>query len=258
MSEKISDQSIYSQEEIKEIPRKLLDLEEPIRKILKDILPNIEKGDYQLIIGDDASGRIPTLIFDKFIKAVYKEKGFNASQTIFFAGSSFLWSRGGEPMEKMLDDMQNYVENINRERGQRIKNALIVTDSIISGSSISPIIEALKAADITPDLVVIGVQPPERGNYIDAQDRNRRIGVINDPSIRKYSVGMDRFPKVLGDHETSGVYKNEKDLFSTRYKDYDGIGEEYGNEIQDKTNKARGGVSIISDNLIDWYESRTK
>ena len=38
-------------------------LREPIKNILEQMRERIDRGEYTLIIGDDASGRIPTWIF---------------------------------------------------------------------------------------------------------------------------------------------------------------------------------------------------
>lgn len=62
-------------------------LEIPTTIILEKILGNIEKGEYNLIIGADASGRIPTLVFKKFIDYVYQKLGYPLAKTIFLAGA---------------------------------------------------------------------------------------------------------------------------------------------------------------------------
>ena len=66
-------------------------LEKPMEVILEKILPDIENGRYDLIIGIDASGRLPTLATNKFIKYIYQEKGYELPKTIFMAGAGMGW-----------------------------------------------------------------------------------------------------------------------------------------------------------------------
>jgi len=53
--------------------------------ILEQARESIDKGEYNILIGDDASGRVPTLIFRRVLQDVYKEKGYDAPKTLFFA-----------------------------------------------------------------------------------------------------------------------------------------------------------------------------
>ena len=61
----------------------IAELEHPLEKILE----KIGKKDFDLIIGDDASGRIPTLILSKFFKAKAEKEGGELPQTIFVTSS---------------------------------------------------------------------------------------------------------------------------------------------------------------------------
>lgn len=55
------------------------ELELPNKIIIEKIQSRIEAGEYGLIIGDDASGRIPTLILGNFIKKISEQKGLPTS-----------------------------------------------------------------------------------------------------------------------------------------------------------------------------------
>lgn len=72
--------------EEREMSTKIENLEYPIRDILEKMLPNIERGEYDLIIGIDASGRIPTIIMEKFIKHVYSKNRISLPDIRFMAG----------------------------------------------------------------------------------------------------------------------------------------------------------------------------
>src|SRR3989344_9337060 len=68
----------------------LLGLEDPLANILEKLRPELERGEYRLIIGDDASGRIPTRIVGEVIKKLSEERGFPRPLVRFIAGSTFM------------------------------------------------------------------------------------------------------------------------------------------------------------------------
>jgi len=63
--------------------REVKDLEEPLEDILEQIKPEIESGTYRLIIGEDASGRIPALVIGGVINRQHENKGFPKALTVF-------------------------------------------------------------------------------------------------------------------------------------------------------------------------------
>lgn len=78
------------QQESRAMIDKIADLRGSMEKLLDQLRPHIEGGEYQLIVGDDASGRIPTLIFRRIIKAIYEEKGYPKPETAFLQGEYHL------------------------------------------------------------------------------------------------------------------------------------------------------------------------
>src|SRR3990167_7175602 len=81
-------------------------LEKPTEVILEKILGNIERGEYDLIIGADASGRVPTLVFKKFIDYVYKKLGYQTAKTIFLAGAGMGLKTASEKYKSFLKNKQ--------------------------------------------------------------------------------------------------------------------------------------------------------
>ena len=79
----------------------------PIREILKKISPDIEQGNYGLIIGDDASGRLPTLLLSNIIKAAYHERDYPLPGVRFIAGSRNLDGKRKMEKKKLLSDYLN-------------------------------------------------------------------------------------------------------------------------------------------------------
>lgn len=64
----------------------IADLEAPLRRIIEQLKERLKRGDYGLIIGDDASGRIPAIILGNFIKKISEQNGLNGPETIFIPG----------------------------------------------------------------------------------------------------------------------------------------------------------------------------
>ena len=95
-------------EEIK-IPE-IAELRKPMEKLLLDMRENIERGEYAVIFGDDASGRIPTLLFRKVLTASYEEHGFNVPQTLFFAGKRAL---SEEKIDKVRGEIVGFLTENN-------------------------------------------------------------------------------------------------------------------------------------------------
>jgi len=114
-------------EEQSEIRHKeIAELEAPIFKIFKEILPTLEKGEYDLIIGIDASGRIPTLIIDKLVNYVYTKNSQEFPKTRFLAGSG------------SKEDAEEYIKTWDPR-----KKVLIVEDTILTGTSVKFLTEVL-------------------------------------------------------------------------------------------------------------------
>ncbi|MDO8600884.1 MAG: hypothetical protein Q7R73_04775 [bacterium] len=84
--EKLEQKREKSEEENSIEHEEILELREPIEKILTALKDSIEKGEYQLVIGDDKSGRIPTFILHKVIGALYEKHDHPRPRTRFFAG----------------------------------------------------------------------------------------------------------------------------------------------------------------------------
>ncbi|MEW6610397.1 MAG: hypothetical protein AB1352_02075 [Patescibacteria group bacterium] len=60
---------------------KLLYIE--LRHLLFRLKEPIERGDYQYIIGEDTSARIPTLIVNRVLKQLYQERNHPTPYTLF-------------------------------------------------------------------------------------------------------------------------------------------------------------------------------
>ena len=62
------------------------ELREPIKKLLEQLHPHLENGEYQILISDEASGRIPALVFLHVINEIYRKKGYPPLTFVPLAG----------------------------------------------------------------------------------------------------------------------------------------------------------------------------
>lgn len=210
-----------------EIPKhdEIVELEGLTKNILEKMLPNIERGDYDLIIGIDASGRIPTLIMDKFIKYVYAQKSYPMPNTRFLAGSA-----------SFLGDLEKQIENWNPK-----KKVLIVEDTIVTGYSVRNLAKVLKEWGVTFDIASM-VNFGTLSNLLDSKS------VLKAEHI--YSGGNDVVDIYAARH-LSGVEKVHGKTFSRPFRKG-----HTGPAIQEIINEARADADIVVKNLIDWYESK--
>jgi hypoxanthine phosphoribosyltransferase len=223
---------------------------EPMKKILERLRPDIEAGAYQLVIGDDASGRIPTLIVSKVIKEIYRTKGYPELDIRFIAGGGSGYGQTSLSeitlslkehvlSPKILSERRELIREIKDDSEGKLKRALIVTDIIETGKSLRPLVTALNSEGMAVDIAAVNAAPENRKYYSKNILGSRVINGCGSPNI--YSK-----PYI------SGVEKNVGDLFAESYKKV----QEHGippEDIQKDIYDAREDVKEISRRLMDWY-----
>ena len=236
------------------------ELEEPIRKIIEKIKSRIENGEYGLIIGDDASGRIPTLILGNFIKNISEKKGLDKLNIIFIPGKlNYFFHR------ERSKELDKYISGYGATKKRRI---LIVTDTIQSGGSLETLVKLLKKSGHSCDIATIGIEFPDE--YDD--ERFKNLGTTEVISGEYQKRNSDFHPNTPGvyESESSGVYKRPGDKVSKTLKSSalpEGVDPEDVNpesinthssrqEIQESINKSRKDANVVVEHLIDWYESQ--
>lgn len=201
------------------------------------MLANIEKGEYDLVIGIDSSGRIPALIIDKFINHIYSKKGYSLPGARFIAGKV-----GREAAKKRIQEWNPR------------KKVLIVEDTIVTGNSVKFLCQALVELKISFDIAAVG----NWGVYSDTAELEEEIK--EKLGVEKIYFGTTEPPSIYSKKDLSGVIKEGLgEHFSKPYKMVGG--EEYSNasaDIQENINQARADADIVVSNLIDWYESQHK
>lgn len=233
------------------------ELEEPIQKILEQLRDKIENGEYGVIVGDDASGRVPALIFDKVIKGAYQENNHEQPQTLFFAGSRVTHgSLGkGEKFEK-----KKFAANFLKRGllGKKLKGkALIVTDTIETGGSLESIAGGLKEAGIEFDIATICMLSDRTQEEFPAvkEELERKLG-----GEVYYGYAGSEVPQIFAKHNLSGVYKDPRKPFaepSPILKERKwGVAE--NRFLKPAHIEAREDVKVLAEDLLEWYKSQRK
>jgi len=112
------------------------------RRPIVELHDQIDRGDYKVVFGDDASGRLSTLIWREFLGQVNAQAGRPKPETLFLAGSKDLEATLGREKVKQITEYlrQRKIKELFKNKNDK---ALIVTDTIQTGQSLLPLTYAL-------------------------------------------------------------------------------------------------------------------
>lgn len=198
-------------------------------KIFEQIVGKLEGGEYDLIIGVDASGRIPTFIMDKLVNYIYTKKGHDYHQTRFFAGSG------------IIDSAAEQIRQWNPR-----KKVLIVEDTIVTGNSIKFLTSALKEINTHFDIIAVS----------SSRYPEKLVSEFGADNVYLGGEGDD-YTSIYARRNLSGVIKKRGEGgFAKPYKRVMEKHTDTSPKIQEDINEARADADIVVNNLIDWYESQ--
>ncbi|MFA6593756.1 MAG: hypothetical protein WCT16_00705 [Candidatus Buchananbacteria bacterium] len=189
-----------------------------VRDLARLILELKDKlADYDTIISDDASGRLPSLFFRKIINRQKKKSGQKGVKTFF--------ASGGQHEDKVI--MNGLREFFTKNREQ-LGKVLLVTEYIDSGFSISRLIDILQRAGVDFDLAAVSL-------YYDVDEyktrpqlrRHLRYGGVNNGGLYFYS------------YYGRGVVKTPSKIHPIRS----------GSVPQQEINNSRKNISYLADQL---------
>ena len=226
------------------------ELKDPILNLVTQLRPEINRGDYSAIVGDDASGRIPTLIVADVINAAYRQNGIRPPVLDYIAGSSGLERRSPEAQVRKKLSLQEYFTDLKRAAtydGRALGRVLFVTDSLVLGNTINKVLEAVKQSGWTADVAAVGTAERIEPDEVEKKYNNRIV------------IGMNRVPKIdASNHyswaveQLSGVTKEPENLYATplintpRFK-----GRE--EELQEAMSLARDSASQVASEIYKEY-----
>jgi len=204
------------------------DLEDYIFKLTEKLKENIDNDEYDTLIGDDASGRIPTLVLREIINRRREEmhpgEKVGGIVTKFIAGG-----RGYSWDEKKRENLKPVLEKIKKDIHRK---ALVVTEHM-RHSGIAKMAEALDEAEINFDLAILSSFLPKEKHIKD------------NPILetKKIYVGKEdgSTPDIYARSSFSGVKKEYPDVpLASRNK--------YAN--QNDINEVRREVKMLAEKTI--------
>ena len=249
MSEKLSNlisstQELTSQEitgRINSNRESIQGLKEPIEKLLVQMHTAIENGEYNLIIGMDTSGRLPTLIFDRIIKHIYKQNGNESPTTIFSPGKYLEYHYLGDGKSEIDKQLQTLTD--------KTKKVLIVDDIVATGRSVKKLAELLDNLGVKFDVATISFL-----GYPGAEEEMKDI-LTDQNFFFGEEESEENTHNVYHNREISGVFKSR---FSKTTPIKEGMS--VSQVTADKFSRqvflaARQEAGTLADELINWYES---
>lgn len=130
--------------------------------LLNQLKPHLENGEYSVIVGDDKSGRIPTLVVRRIAKRVYESRGSTVPQALFY----------NSPRNDEVSNVEAVeAAEVFRKRLRKIKEdnpsgkVLIVTDAIVGGDHVGNLSKVVGEEGLGYDIATLGLtstMTPER------------------------------------------------------------------------------------------------
>ena len=213
-------------------------LREPFHDLLEKLRERIKNGDYQLVIGDDASGRLPALLMHRVVRAVYRKSGRGELPLLFLAGSGGLQdSQRREKTEKLESFIRSCIEET------PLRRVLIVTEVVQTGESLRPLCHVLQDLGLQYDIATVGIDPPDG---TPERACARLAGSLGGEVV----YGMKGEPSVYGEHRLAGVQKLPEDLFAHRCDEVDGFDTDNSRK---GAREARAEIQSLSEELSEWF-----
>jgi hypothetical protein len=156
-------------------------IEEPMRKLLVELKPNLLNDSYGTIIGDDTSGTFPAVIVNTIANKLNYDLGRDAVLFLFLQSSRLEANR--QKIASQLDSKGSLLQRRNTN-----KKALIVTEHIGTGYSVSSFRRLLDQRDIESDIATISARY-DRETY----DFSRSLFVGQDESFVGTSLSLKEY-----------------------------------------------------------------
>ncbi|HXV26566.1 MAG TPA: hypothetical protein VD862_00845 [Candidatus Paceibacterota bacterium] len=222
----------------------IAELATPLAFILDRLQTRIEGGVYGAIIGDDSSGRIPALIMDRVLRERYRTLGHPVLETRFAAGSGSGYTQiEGQQYDDKVDALRRLVAGLGG--GRRV---LIVTDVVVSGKSLEPLMVALTLEGVPFDVAATGYA--EEWGKGTAEMLRERFGA------ELIAGGTQIFPPILNRPDLSGVKKQKPETHARPAKDeIKGFLFREGKrkKFQRNLNEVRDDIAAVADVLLERY-----
>ena len=143
-------------------------------ELIRNMAPDIEAGRWDVIVGDDVSGRTGTLLVQRVIDRVYRDRGYPTPPTFFLA-----LGRDLQGSSKLRQQLAEYVSQADHQ----FNRALFVTDNIGEGNTIHFACGLLHNAAHLPADVASFVEDSSVADVCRSVSR-----ITGDTDLRTYST----------------------------------------------------------------------
>ncbi|MGH7204044.1 MAG: hypothetical protein ACREHC_06390 [Candidatus Levyibacteriota bacterium] len=168
----------------------------PLDSIVDQMKGSFQNGDYGALVGDDTSGRIPTLILRGVVNHINTAHERPAVPTIFVQGRDILSTADTERLTQQMQLLTDASE------GQR---ALIVSEFLATGGHVKGIGRVIHSAGIPYDIATIGKAVFTK-NY-------QRYGTLSKDEQIFSSPGVSQCPAIYGKRELTGLARHGERVY---------------------------------------------
>lgn len=220
-------------------------LKKPIENILTELKDEIDSGQYKMILGDDASGRIPADIFGNVLRLIYKDHNLDVPQIRFIAANPDIpWG----PLDAAIKQFKRGLETNESDK------VLIVTDTIASGRHLQPVVNSFHKNGVKFDVATIGVAGDNLYETVDLLQKQWNCNIV---------CGELGVPSIYNQRDLGGVFKEYGDIVA-RPRKQNGSRKQNARVtddpkvIQQKINMAREDVDKLALEIYEWYRFQSK
>jgi hypothetical protein len=228
--------------EIKELPIETKRIKEIVPQ-LKNLAGKIieSKKKYDLILSDDASGRLVSLFLKSVLDEVQQKRGGSKPDLKFVAA-------GRHMNQEVFNGIKEFLRKISPER------MLLVTEYIETGRGMEKLIDIIQELNIKFDIASVSVSEVDGGL--------RRVSemIKDDPDQELYFGEIGKGAIALyGQAQMSGVVKltNISDSpHPLRYRDFLKDNKNMREDAQAQINKTRKDLHVLADQTIEDFEDK--
>ncbi len=212
------------------------DLEVAMTSLVTQLKDKIEQGDYGVLLGDDAKGRIPTLVLGKILK----ERGPEPKETdddikIYFLAAGRLFQEAEE-----IQRARDYIKKLNFGH----KKVLIITEFVSDGFTLKNIARTFKKSMNEFDYAVVFTSHDRLDDYL--KDERFPNPLPSDSQIFVGKLGDEPDIVLKGLKKMSGVKTKRP------YSPVSGLDQENRENIE----KSREDSTLMAQRIIKqvWPE----
>jgi len=177
------------------VVRVMYDLKERIKPIVETLKEGIENDQYGMVLGVDASGRVPALVLARLIQ--YKRN----IEIRFVTGNKNV---DNEDSLVRLDELKGHfsTEEFRGQLGDR--EVLIVDDIIASGFSLELICRALKEVSLRYKVIGLAHEKSKTSASKEAVMERLEADILIGGEGDQFS---GEYPEIYGKHQMAGIKK---------------------------------------------------